>query len=118
MKMKIKGKVIIPLIAILIAMFTIGITPGAAADTTVSDSLTYVPPTFQPTSSLEEEIEGFVSNAFGDDLQGAGEGFRPISEFMASLLNSIRNALNAIIAMFEGFGGMMGNIGSGGTILG
>lgn len=118
MKMKIKGKLIIPLIAILVAMFTIGITPGAAADTTVSDSLTYVPPSIPPTSSLEEEIEGFVSNAFGDDLQGAGEGFRPISEFMASLLNSIRNAINAIIAMFEGFGGMMGNMGSGGSVLG
>ena len=115
--MKIKGKFIIPLIAVLIAMFTIGITPGAAADTTttVYDSLTYVPPTIPPTSSLEEEVEGIVSDVLGDDLQNAEGPLRGFSEIMGSLLNSIRNAINAIISFFQGVGGMIGNssFGSG-----
>lgn len=107
--MKIKGKLIIPLVAILIAMFTIGITPGAAADTTAGDSLTYVPPTAAPTSSLEEKAEEAVSNLLGDTLQDAEEPLRGISEIMASFLNSIKSVLNRFIELLQGAGDMMGS---------
>ncbi len=110
--MKIKGIFVIPLIAILIAMFTLGATPGIAADTTVSDSLTYVPTTLPPTSSLEEEVEGMVSNMFGDDLQNAEGPIRSFSQVMAALLNSIRNILNSIINIFQTAGGMIGDSGA------
>ncbi len=107
--MKIKGKLIIPLVAILIAMFTIGITPGAAADTTASDSLTYVPPTVAPTSSLEEKAEDLVSGMLGDTLKDAEEPLRGISEIMASFLNSIKGVINKLIGLLQGAGDMMGN---------
>ncbi len=110
--MKIKGIFVIPLIAILIAVFTIGATPGVAADTSVSDSLTYVPTTLPPTSSLDEEIEGMVSNLFGDDLQNAEGPIRGFSEIMAALLNSLRNILNSIIRIFQISGGMLGDSGA------
>ncbi|MBQ7004944.1 MAG: hypothetical protein IJN68_00775 [Clostridia bacterium] len=110
--MKFKSALIIPLVAILIALCTLGATPGAAADTTVSDSLTYVPTTLPPTSSLDEEIEGMVSNMFGDDLQNAEGPIRGLSEVMAGLLNSIRNVLNSIIKIFQTAGGMLGNSGA------
>lgn len=120
--MKIKGKFIIPLIAIMIAMFTIGITPGAAADTTASDSLTYVPPTAAPTSSLEEKAEEAVSNLLGDTLQDAEGPIRGISEMMENLLQSFRNILTSIINILQMSGGMMGSndlLGSlGGGLLG
>lgn len=115
--MKIKGKLIIPLVAILIAMFTLGITPGVAADTTGSsvsttDPLTYVPPTAPATSSLEEEIEGMVSDMFGEDLKESGDTLRGFSQMMAEILNTFRNLINKIIEIFQSAGGMLGNIGS------
>ncbi len=106
--MKIKGKFIIPLIAVLVAMFTLGITPGFAADTTVSDSLTYVPVTPPATSSVDEEIEGFISSAFSDDLQQAEGPLREFSELMAGMLASIKNVLNSIITFFQSIGGLTG----------
>lgn len=111
MEMKIKGKLIIPLIAILIAMFTLGATPGTAVDTTVSDSLTYVTQTVPPTSSIEEEVEEIVSDMFGDDLKDAEEPIRGVSTIMEGLLSSLRNILNSFIRIFEGVGGIMGNSG-------
>lgn len=119
--MKIKGLFVIPLIAILVAMFTVGAIPGFASDTTAteattSDTLTYVPPSIPPTSSFEEEIEGFVSDAIGDDLQQAEGPLRGFSELMAGLLNSFRNILNSIIRIFQIGGGMMGEGGSLGNL--
>lgn len=125
--MKIKGKLIIPLVAILIAMFTLGATPGVAVDTSASsevttteyDSLTYIPPTVPATSSLEEEVEGMVSDMFGEDLQQAEGPLRAFSEMMAGLLNSIKKIINSIINIFEIGGGMLGNSGSlGDNLLG
>lgn len=118
MKMKIKGKLIIPLIAVLIAMFTLGITPGVVAESTettvsISDELTYVPPTIPPTSSLEEEVEGMVSDLIGDDLQNSEESVRGFSKIMAGLLGSIKNVLNSMIKILQGIGGMLGNTGDG-----
>lgn len=112
--MKIKGLFVIPLIAILVAMFTVGAIPGFASDTTAaeattSDTLTYVPPSIPPTSSFEEELEGFISDAIGDELQQAEGPLRSFSELMAGLLNSFRNILNAILRIFQIGGGMMGN---------
>ncbi len=117
--MKIKGFFIIPLVAILIAMFTLGVVPGAATDTTteLSDTLTFVPPTTPATSSFEEEIEGFISNNFGDDLQQAEGPLRGFSELMEGLLNSIRNILNSIVRIFQISGGMVGDGGVLGNIL-
>lgn len=116
--MKIKGKLIIPLIAVLIAMFTLGITPGVVAESTettvsISDELTYVPPTIPPTSSLEEEVEGMVSDLIGDDLQNSEESVRGFSKIMAGLLGSIKNVLNSMIKILQRIGGMLGNTGDG-----
>lgn len=110
--MKIKGKLIIPLIAILIAMFTVGVIPGVASDTTateLSDTLTFVPPTPPATSSLEEEVEVMVSDLLGDELESAEGPLRGFSTVMEGLLSSLRNILNSFIKIFEGFGGMLGN---------
>ena len=119
--MKIKGIFVIPLIAIMIAMFTIGVVPGFASDTTaqtsVSDSLTYVDPSYPPTSSFDQELEGFISDAVGDSLQQAGGPIRGISEIMSALLKSFRNVLTSIIKVFEAGGSMLGN-GSIGNISG
>ena len=122
--MKIKGAFIIPFVAILIAMFTLGAVPGFASDTTVSDPLTYIPAEEPSTTSMDEKIEGFVSDMFGDDLQQAEGPLRGFSELMAGLLNSLRNILNSIVRIFEISGGMMGeggalgNLGLGGGLLG
>lgn len=109
--MKIKGKFIIPLVAILIAMFTLGVTPGAAADTTVtaSDMLTYTQPTPPATSSFEEEVEVMVSDLLGDDLQQAEGPLRGVSEIMEALLQSFRNVLTSFIKIFENIGGKLGD---------
>ncbi len=116
--MKIKGFYVIPLIAVMIAMFTIGITPGFASDTTVSDSFTYTQPSIPPTSSLDEEIGGFISGAFGEDLEQAGDSIVGVSGIMAKLLSSLRNVLNSIIRIFEIGGGMMGEGGALGNLTG
>ena len=112
--MKIKGAFIIPLIAIMIALFTIGVTPGfasdtTASDTTVSDTLTFVTTTEAPTSSFEEEIEGFISGAVGDQLGGVEAPVRGFSTLMEKLLTSMRNILNSIIRILEISGGMLGS---------
>ena len=125
--MKIKGKLIIPLVAILIAMFTLGATPGVAVDTSASsevttteyDPLTYVPPTAPATSSLEEEVEVMISDMFGDDLQQAEGPLRSFSEMMAGLLSSIKRIINSLINMLQIGGGMLGDGGAlGGNLLG
>lgn len=119
--MKIKGIFVIPLIAILVAMLTVGTIPGFASDTTASevttsDTLTYVPPSFPPTSSFDEELGGFISDALGDDLQQAEGPIRGFSELMAGILNSFKNFLNNIIRIFEFGGGMLGDGGSLGSL--
>lgn len=115
--MKIKNFMVIPLIAILVALFTIGAVPGVAADTTASeitttDPLTYVPVTPPATSSLEEEIEGAVSNVLGDTLKDSEDEARGFSKFMGDLLASIKNILNSIIRIFQIGGGMLGDSGA------
>lgn len=116
--MKIKGMFIIPLVAIMIAMFTLGVVPGMASDTTatettLSDTLTYIPTTFPPTSSMEEELEGFVSNAFGDDLQQAGNSIKGFSKIMAGLLASFHRILDAVTRIFKASGGIIGSVNFG-----
>lgn len=125
MKMKIKGKFIIPLVAIMIAMFTLGVTPGFAGDTTaktvsVEDSLTYVPPTYTTEAPLEDQIGGFISGAFGEELENAGESMMETGSVMNALLKSLRNILNSFVKIFERIGLILGNsnINIGGGILG
>ena len=112
--MKIKGLYIIPLIAIMVAMLTVGAVPGFASDTTAgevttSDALTYVPPSIPPTTSIDEAINGFVSDAFGDDLQQAEGPVRGVSELMAKLLSSFRNILTSLLRILDISGDMMGD---------
>lgn len=123
--MKIKGKFIIPLVAIMIAMFTLGATPGFAGDTTattasVEDSLTYVPPTYTTEAPLEDQIGGFISSAVGDELESAGDQIMESGGVMNALLLSLRKVLNAFVRIFEIFGNMLGNsnINLGGGIFG
>ena len=119
--MKIKGFFIIPLVAILVAMFTLGVVPGAASDTTAeketSDTLTVVPTTKPATSSMDEEIGGFVSDFIGDDLQNMEGPIRGFSERMADFLNTVREYLLKIISLFEMGGGFLGD-GSLGDLAG
>lgn len=126
--MKIKGIFIIPLIAIMIALFTIGVTPGFASDTTagsvvdseqstsvtLSDTLTFIPTTEAPTSSFEEEVEGVVSGVLGGNVEGIETPVRGFSTLMEKLLTSMRNILNSIIRILEISGGMLG----GGNLFG
>lgn len=123
--MKIKGTLIIPLVAIMIAMFTLGATPGFAGDTTattvsVEDSLTYVPPTYTTDAPLEDQIGGFISSAVGDELESAGGQIMESGGVMNALLLSLRKVLNAFVRIFEILGNMLGNsnINLGGGIFG
>lgn len=123
--MKIKGTLIIPLVAIMIAMFTLGATPGFAGDTTattvsVEDSLTYVPPTYTTDAPLEDQIGGFISSAVGDELESAGGQIMENGGVMNALLLSLRKVLNAFVRIFEILGNMLGNsnINLGGGIFG
>ncbi len=121
--MNIKGKFIIPLIALLIAVIMVGAVPVGAADTTASDTptsdtLTYVQPTDPPTSSLDEEIGGFISSNLGGDLEAAEGPLRDFSETMSSFLTKIRDFLNAIIEAITGMGGMLGGSGGLGSLFG
>lgn len=120
--MKIKGKLLIPVIAIIIAMFTLGITPGASAETTisesVSDSLTFVSQEVPTTQELGEKVEGMVSEMFGDQIKDAEEPIRSFSEMMASFLDKIRTALSSIIEFLQAAGGALGegNLLGGGLL--
>lgn len=123
--MKIKGKFIIPLVAIMIAMFTLGVTPGLAGDTTattasVEDSLTYVPPTYTTEAPLEDQIGGFISSAVGEELESAGDQMMETGGVMNALLLSLRKVLNSFVRIFEIIGNMLGNsnINIGGGLLG
>lgn len=123
--MKIKGTLIIPLVAIMIAIFTLGATPGFAGDTTattvsVEDSLTYVPPTYTTDAPLEDQIGGFISSAVGDELESAGGQIMESGGVMNALLLSLRKVLNAFVRIFEILGNMLGNsnINLGGGIFG
>ncbi len=124
MKMKIKGKLIIPLVAIIIAMCTLGATPGFAGDTqpntSVEDSFTYVKPETTTAVPLEDQIAGFVSGAVGDELQSAGDTVLEKGGIMNKLLNAFKNILESFVRIFERIGLMMGNsnIELGGGLLG
>lgn len=122
--MKIKGKFIIPLVAIMIAMLTVGATPGFAGDTTVTtsveDSFTYVPPTYTTEPPFEDQINGFVSDAFGEELENAGNSMMESGGIMNAFLQSLRRVLNSFVVIFERIGLMLGNsnINLGGGLLG
>lgn len=123
--MKIKGTLIIPLVSIMIAMFTLGATHGFAGDTTattvsVEDSLTYVPPTYTTEAPLEDQIGGFISSAVGDELESAGDQMMETGGVMNALLLSLRKVLNSFVRIFEIIGNMLGNsnINIGGGLLG
>lgn len=114
--MKIKGKFIIPLVAIMIAMFTLGVTPGFAGNTeaareatTVYDTLTYTTTTQAPEPPLEEVVGGYISSAFGEDLENAGGSMVETGGLMNKLLLKVRNILNSFVKIFERIGLMMGN---------
>lgn len=124
--MKIKGFFVIPLIAILIAMFTIGAVPGTAVNTsaeeitsTVSDTLTFVYPTMPETSSLEEEVVGFVSNNFGGVIGEASGPTKSIASMFANILETIKGYLEKLLGLLEssgdalGSGNLLGNLGGG-----
>ena len=114
--MKIRNKFLIPMIALVLAALMIGSSvPGAATDTTapVSTSettrhpLEYVPTTIPPTSSLEDEIDKFVSENLGNLSDAEG----PVREFggiFASILRVFQSFIDKIIALTEKIGGMLG----------
>lgn len=119
--MKIKGFFVIPLIAILIAMFTLGAVPGTAVNTSaeevtssVSDTLTFVPPTTPTTASLEEEVVGFVSNNLGGMLGEASGPAKGLVDIIESFLNTIKTVLYKILGLLESTGDALGS----GNILG
>lgn len=119
--MKIKGFFVIPLIAILIAMFTLGAVDGTAVDTSadqstseISDTLTFVPPTTPATSSLEEEVVGFVSNNLGGALEDASGPVKGFTQQIQNLLNQLLTYLNMFLNLFRAGGDLLGN----GNILG
>lgn len=113
--MKIKGKFIIPLVAIMIAMFTLGSTPGfagnteAAESTTVEDTHTYVDPTFTTKAPLEDQVGEFLSSNFSDELQNAGDSMMETGGVMNALLKSLRRVLNSFVIIFERIGDILGN---------
>ena len=129
--MKIKGKLIIPLVAIMIAMFTLGATPGFAGNTeapeisesettTVYDELTYRPSTLPTEPPMDEQIGDFISGAFGDELKDAGDSMMEEGSIMNAFLKSLRKVLNSFVKILERVGLMLGNsnINLGGGLLG
>ena len=129
--MKIKGKLIIPLVAIMIAMFTLGATPGFAGNTeapeisesettTVYDELTYRPTTLPTEPPMDEQIGDFISGAFGDVLKDAGDSMMEEGSIMNAFLKSLRKVLNSFVKILERVGLMIGNsnINLGGGLLG
>lgn len=129
--MKIKGKLIIPLVSIMIAMFTLGATPGFAGNTeapeisesettTVYDELTYRPATLPTEPPMDEQIGDFISGAFGDELKDAGDSMMEEGSIMNAFLKSLRKVLNSFVKILERVGLMIGNsnINLGGGLLG
>lgn len=129
--MKIKGKLIIPLVAIMIAMFTLGAIPGFAGNTeapeisesettTVYDELTYRPTTLPTEPPMDEQIGDFISGAFGDELKDAGDSMMEEGSIMNAFLKSLRKVLNSFVKILERVGLMIGNsnINLGGGLLG
>lgn len=106
--MKIRNKFLIPMIALVLAALIIGsAVPGAATDTTAAESaeetthpLTYIPTTPVPTSSLEDEIDAFVSNNLGD-LAEAEDEVREVGGVMGSILKTIRDFIDKLIEFFR-----------------
>lgn len=108
MKMKIRNKFLIPMIALVLAAVMIGsAVPGTATDTTAAESaeatthpLTYVPTTPVPTSSLEDEINAFVSNNLGG-LAEAEDEVREVGGVIGNILKSIRDFIDKLIEFFK-----------------
>lgn len=121
--MKIKNKFIIPVIAVLVALIMVG-SPATivAADTEASDSTTettttipawthdytYKTTTQAPTSSLEEEIEGAVSDILGDVDENLGDTIRDAANTSGGILRGFRNIINKIIEFFKKIGDFLG----------
>ena len=121
--MKIKNKFIIPVIAVLVALIMVG-SPATivAADTEASDSTTettttipawthdytYKTTTQAPTSSLEEEIEGAVSDILGDVDENLGDTIRDAANTSGGILRGFRNIINKIIEIFAKIGDFLG----------
>lgn len=115
--MKIRNKFLIPMIALLLAALMIGSSvSGAATDTTASVSasettqhpLTYIPTTIPPTSSLEEEIDKFVSENLGG-LAGAEDEVREFGGIMGTILRAFQSIIDKIIALAEKVGEFLGS---------
>lgn len=113
--MKIKGKLIIPLVAIIIAMSTLGATPGFAGDTqpstSVEDSFTYVKPETTTGVPIEDQVGEYISSALGDELQNAGGTAMEKGGILYEIMSRIRNILNSFVKIFESIGLIMGNGG-------
>ena len=113
--MKIKGKFIIPLVAIMIAMFTLGATPGfagnteAAESTTVYDSITYETHTSTTKAPIDEQLGNFLSSNFSDELQGAGDTIMETGGVANIFLKSLRKVLNSFVIILERVGDILGN---------
>lgn len=113
--MKIKSKFLIPVIAILIAMLMVGgSVSGVAADTSASADemtstthpLTYIPPPIATTESLDDTIDGIVSDVMstlfedpgqiGDDIREGNGIIDQILSVFTNFIDSIINALKLI----------------------
>ncbi|MBQ8503519.1 MAG: hypothetical protein IJ491_04490 [Clostridia bacterium] len=112
--MKIRNKFLIPMIALVLTALMIGsAVPGAATDTTVSQGeevthpLTYVPSTFAPTSSFEEEIDAMVSENLGD-LAEAEDEVREVTGVMGKILRVFKDFINKILEFAAKAGEFLG----------
>lgn len=115
--MKIKNKFIIPLIALLLAVLTVGSSvPGTAvntsADLSASEStthpLTYVPPSVPTTASIEEEIDKFVSENLGD-LNEYEDEVRGFGGIMDQILSTFSKVLGGFIEFVKKIGDFLAN---------
>ena len=107
--MKIRNKFLIPVIALLIAMLMVGgsvsgtaVDTSAPEETSTTHPLTYIPPTFAPTSSLDEEINAIVSNLVSSNISdpnGIGSDIRESSGFFAKIVTGITNFIDMIMAL-------------------
>lgn len=116
--MKIKNKFIIPVIAIFVALIMVG-SPATivAVDTEASETTeetttinpadheyTYKTTTAAPTSSLEEEIEGAVSDILGGVDENLGDTIRDAANTSGGMLRGVRSIINMIINFFDKIG--------------
>ena len=117
--MKIKNKFIIPVIAVLVALFMTGVPVATvAADTEASDSTsettttnpawthTYTQTTlpYPTTSSLDEEINSAVSDILGETAGELGEPIRDAANTSGGFLRAIKAFIDKLIEFTKKIG--------------